>query len=80
MQFFKFFFYSDIIDKLGIDLADLGLDIDQSILDILEAITFQDYVFDPLNTLFNGDNSSYVEDVFVKTTVNELLYSVSTFR
>ena len=71
MQFFNFFFYSDIIDKLGIDLADLGLDIDQSILDILEAITFDDYVFDPLNELFNGDNSSYAEDVFVKTTVNE---------
>ena len=71
---------SDIIENLGIDLADLGLVIDDALLPIVNALTVGDYLLNPLNDLFNGDNSSYVEDIFVDTTVDGILYSVSFCR
>ena len=71
-------FYSEIIENLGIDLADLGLDIPAELLPILNAFTVGGLVLDPLNLLFNGNNESYVEEIFVDTTVDGILYSVSS--
>ena len=71
-------FYSDIIENLGINLDDLGLDIPADLLNLLNAFTIGQLLLDPLNLLFNGNNESYVEEIFVDTTVDGILYSVSS--
>ena len=68
--------YSDIIDNFGINLADLGLDLDDATLGILKAFTVGDLLLNPVNELFNGADESYVEEIFVDTTVDGILYSV----
>ena len=52
----------------------MGLDPD--IVAIVEALTIKDYVLDPLNELFNGNNETYVDDIVVETSVDQLLYKV----
>ena len=71
-------FNSDIIENLGINLDDLGLDIPADLLNLLNAFTIGQLLLDPLNLLFNGNNESYVEEIFVDTTVDGILYSVSS--
>ena len=71
-------FYSNIIENLGINLDDLGLDIPAELLPILNSFTIGQLLLDPLNLLFNGNNESYVEEIFVDTTVDGILYSVSS--
>ena len=69
--------YRDIIDKFEVDSDDLGLD--EMLLIFLKGLHFKDYVFNPLNNLFGSDNATYAEDVFVETTVDAFLFSVSRF-
>ena len=59
-------------------MADLGLDIPAELLPILNSFTVGALLFDPLNQLFNGNNESYIEEIFVDTTVDGILYSVSS--
>ena len=68
--------YSDIIDNFGINLADLGLVIDDATLGVLKSFTVGQLLLDPVNDLFNGADESYVEEIFVDTTVDGILYSV----
>ena len=70
--------YSDIVENFGINLADLGLNITDPTLNfVLQTYTVGFLLLDPLDILFNGDDESYVEDIFVDTTVDGILYSVS---
>ena len=58
-----------------------GLDIDLELINaFLDIWTVGLFVTDPLNKLFNGNNASYLEEIFVDTTVDGILYSVSYFR
>ena len=66
---------SDVIDKIGVPL-----DIDETLLSIIKTLSFKKYVFDPLNHLFGSGNVTYSEDIITKSTVNEVLFKVSTPR
>ena len=62
-------------------MEDSGLDIDLNLINaFLDIWTVGMFVTDPLNNLFNGNNASYLEEIFVDTTVDGILYSVSYFR
>ena len=62
-------------------MENLGLDINLDIINaFLDTWTVGQFVTDPLNNLFNGNNESYLEEIFVDTTVDGILYSVSYFR
>ena len=54
------------------------MDIPADLLPLLNAFTVGQLLLDPLNILFNGNNESYVEEIFVDTTVDGILYSVSS--
>ena len=54
------------------------MEIPAELLPILNSFTIGQLLLDPLNLLFNGNNESYVEEIFVDTTVDGILYSVSS--
>ena len=64
---------SDVIDKIGVPL-----DIDETSLNIIKTLSFKKYVLNPLNYLFGSGNVTYSEDIITKSTVNEVLFKVST--
>jgi hypothetical protein len=64
---------SDVIDKIGVPL-----DIDETLLSVIKTLSFKRYVFDPLNHLFGSGNVTYSEDITTKSTVDEVLFKVST--
>ena len=69
-----FLFGSELIEKIDIDLNELGLD--QSSIDTISPFSVG-FFFIALEGILTGDEQAYKEDIVATTTVDGLLYSVS---
>ena len=91
MRFFKYlrayWIFRDLLALISTDDLDPML---QGIIQLLNLLgldekTVEEFLIEPLNDLLNGDNANvpdkadYMDDIVVKTSVDNLLYTVSVF-